>query len=200
MRNPILLFGGLFFLFLLNACHRPYALVQRTPSPRFKSPDKAIVSQPVLQQSDSARITSASSTLNDSVSVAEMPDEVAFASIAPVVEPATRTVARRVARMQSLLETSAKVEAQQPRPRPKSRNNLRLGNRIRESLGLPLREELNWWQRIDWKLKGSIFVIGIAIVFALLGLGQLALIFGLIGALLLVLGLKRSFKSRRPWL
>lgn len=109
-------------------------------------------------------------------------------------------MARRVARVEQMVRESNKVVTEQPRPRPKAKNDLRLGNRIREKLGLPLREELNWWQRIDWKIKASVFVIGVAILFAILNLGNLALIFGLIGAVLLVLGLKRSFKKRRPWL
>lgn len=199
MRNPILLLISLFSLFVLNACHRPYALVQRTPMPRFESP--AASQTPSTLIGDSLAKSALAQTVNDTLPEQGPKTEPAFVSVASVVaEPAARPMARRIGRMESLLAESKKTVTEQPRPRPKSKNQLRLGNRIRQSLGLPLREELNWWQRIDWKLKSSVFVIGVAIVFAILGLGQLALIFGLIGALLLVLGLKRSFKKRRPWL
>lgn len=199
MRNPILLLISLFSLFVLNACHRPYALVQRTPMPRFESP--AARQTPSTLIGDSLAKSALAQTVNDTLPEQGAKTEPAFVSVASVVaEPAARPMARRIGRMESLLAESKKTVTEQPRPRPKSKNQLRLGNRIRQSLGLPLREELNWWQRIDWKLKSSVFVIGVAIVFAILGLGQLALIFGLIGALLLVLGLKRSFKKRRPWL
>ena len=96
-----------------------------------------------------------------------------------------------------MLSEPVQTSDRQPRPRPKKQ--LRLGNRIRESLGIPLRKELNWWQRISWKLKASIIVIGVAIVFALFKVTLLAIIFGLLGAFLLITGLKRSFKVRRPW-
>ncbi len=85
-------------------------------------------------------------------------------------------------------------------PGPKPKKQLRLGNRIRQGLGLPLREELNWWQRISWKLKASFFIILLAVVFAIAQITVLAIIFGLAGLFLLVTGLKRSFKTRRPWL
>lgn len=199
MKNPLLLLSGLLFILLLNACHRPYALVQRTPSPRFNSPLKSLASD-----------TAETRRIVDSQLLVEQPDSVSFVESAPAIavastvlvpaEPVAQSVKHRISRMESLLHQSTKVVMEQPRPKPKSKSQLRLGNRIRDSLGLPLRRELNWWQRIDWKLKSAVFVIGIAIVFAILGLGQLALIFGLIGALLLVLGLKRSFKARRPWL
>lgn len=204
MKNPLLLLSNLLFVLLLNACHRPYALVQRTPSPRFQSPQKSLTISPV--ERDLSTNNQAATELLTSTDIDEPIAEVALAST--VSSPAkymAQPVSRRIkplrrTEIESLLRESAKTVTEQPRPKPKPKNQLRLGNRIRESLGLPLRQELNWWQRIDWKLKSSVFVILIAIVFAILGLGQLALIFGLIGALLLVLGLKRSFKKRRPWL
>lgn len=199
MRNPILLLASFLFLFLLNACHRPYALVQRTPTPRYQTPPPASVVQAEKSETESTRPTLA--VLADSVAEDRPQTNLALASTAPLVAaPTARMVARRVARVENMVRASTSVVTEQPRPRPKAKNDLRLGNRIRQSLGLPLREELNWWQRIDWKIKASVFVIGVAILFAILNLGQLALIFGLIGAVLLVLGLKRSFKKRRPWL
>lgn len=200
MRNPFLLLCSLFLLVCVSACHRPYALVQRTPAPRFTSP-------PTLPTADSAVVvhtkkeSAGTSLIIGSETKPEETEPIALAAVsAGVVEPRAQSVTRRVRRIESLLHESAKTIREQPRPRPRSRGQLRLGNRIRQSLGLPLREELNWWQRIDWKLKASVFVIGVAILFAILNLGQLALLFGLIGAVLLVLGLKRSFKRRRPWL
>jgi hypothetical protein len=76
---------------------------------------------------------------------------------------------------------------------------MRLGNRIRQSLGMPLRQELNWWQRISWKLKAAVIIILIAVLFAILKITLLAIIFGLVSAFLLISGLRRSFKVRRPW-
>ena len=104
----------------------------------------------------------------------------------------------RMARMQSLLEASAqKSTPQQPQPKPKKK--LKLGNQIRQGLGMKIRPELNWWQRISWKLKASVLVILVAVLFAILHITILAIIFGIVGAFLLITGLKRSFKVRRPW-
>ncbi|WP_232325858.1 hypothetical protein [Spirosoma montaniterrae] len=103
-------------------------------------------------------------------------------------------------RVQSMLATPVQTVQRPDGPGPKPKKQLRLGNRIREELGLPLREELNWWQRISWKLKASFFVILLAVVFAIFQINTLAIIFGLLGAFLLITGLKKSFKTRRPWL
>ena len=101
-------------------------------------------------------------------------------------------------RIQSLLSASAtQTVDQQPEPKPKKK--LKLGNQIRQKLGVKLRPELNWWQRISWKLKASVLVILVAVVFAILHITILAIIFGVVGAFLLVTGLKRSLKVRRPW-
>ncbi|KAB7731254.1 hypothetical protein F5984_10660 [Rudanella paleaurantiibacter] len=203
MRNPFLLLSSLFILVCFTACQRPYALVQRTPAPRFTSP----MAQPrpdtlTLSRTDVATTTEPLTEFAEENQPVTEPDPASLlASVAPSVTiPAEQRVANRLKRVERLISESGQTVSEQPRPRPKSKSQLRLGNRIRESLGLPLREELNWWQRIDWKLKASVFVILVAIVFAILNLGQLALLFGLIGAVLLVLGLKRAFKKRRPWL
>ncbi len=76
-------------------------------------------------------------------------------------------------------------------PGPKQRKTLR------EILGLPPKKKLNWWQRISWQLKASVIVILVAVVFAILQITILAIIFGIIGAYLLIRGLKKSFKVRR---
>lgn len=199
MKNPFLLLSSFLFVLLLNACHRPYALVQRTPSPRFDSPLKSLTTDSVKTAlaADNQQLVALLDSANQ---IKSAPAIALVSAVSSPVQGVAQSAKQRINRMESLLNQSAKTMMEQPRPKPKSKSQLRLGNRIRDSLGLPLRQELNWWQRIDWKLKSAVFVIGVAVVFAILGLGQLALIFGLIGALLLVLGLKRSFKARRPWL
>ena len=122
---------------------------------------------------------------------------VARQSGEPIQEVSSR-VHHRTARMQSLLEASTQANhPQQPQPKPKKK--LKLGNQIRQGLGMKLRPELNWWQRISWKLKASVLVILVAVLFAVLHITILAIIFGIVGAFLLLSGLKRSFKVRRPW-
>lgn len=125
---------------------------------------------------------------------------VARQSSEPVQETSSRRLHHRMARAQSLLEAPAPMDSpQQPQPKPKPQKKLKLGNQIRQGLGMKLRPELNWWQRISWKLKASILVILVAVVFAILNITILAIIFGILGAFLLITGLKRSFKVKRPW-
>lgn len=112
--------------------------------------------------------------------------------------PSQTPVRHRITRMASVLTppiTTAPTSVTQPKPQ----KSLRLGNKIRQSLGMPLRKELTWWQRISWKLKASVVVILVAVVFAILNITILAIIFGVLGAFLLITGLKKSFKTRRPW-
>ncbi|GAB3749200.1 hypothetical protein GCM10028817_08850 [Spirosoma pomorum] len=125
--------------------------------------------------------------------------EPVTASRAGIPQQATsRRLEQRAQRIQTLLTKSSRQEtAQQPRPKPQKK--MRLGNRIRQSLGMPLRQELNWWQRISWKLKAAVIIILIAVLFAILKITLLAIIFGLVSAFLLISGLRRSFKVRRPW-
>ncbi|GAA4399358.1 hypothetical protein GCM10023187_11070 [Nibrella viscosa] len=89
------------------------------------------------------------------------------------------------------------TDPSQPRPRPKTQQQEK--KTLREILGLKPRPKLNWWQRIPWQLKASVIVIAVALLFAFLKVTLMAIIFGLIGAYLLVQGLKKSFKVRRPW-
>lgn len=138
-----------------------------------------------------------------------LPDPQSVASVEnkPVTAQAIDArVERRMRRMASLLapqNATAQPKAQggiEPDgPGPKPKKQMRLGNRIRDALGMPLRKELNWWQRISWKLKASVIVILVAVLFAILHVTILAIIFGILGAFLLITGLKRSFKVRRPW-
>lgn len=192
MKNAITLFVAAFSLFL-SSCHRPVAYFQRSSHPaaarvavekpertiEIPSPDSALaVEQPV-------------DTVITAVSVA-----VASLKNRPV-QSRNAAIERRMHRIQSLLPAPTESIDQQPDPKPKKK--LKLGNQIRQSLGMKLRPELNWWQRISWKLKASVLIILVAVVFAILHVTILAIIFGILGAFLMISGLKRSFKVRRPW-
>ncbi len=131
------------------------------------------------------------------------PADVLVASIAKrSVSGKEQQVRQHTQRISRLLTNSATTEAQvvdQRQPKPKPKPKMRLGNKIRDALGMPLREELNWWQRISWKLKASVIIILVAVLFAIFHITILAIIFGIVAAFLLISGLRRSFKVRRPW-
>jgi hypothetical protein len=119
-------------------------------------------------------------------------------SASSVALPPTQTAQQRVHRATSTLvnqSVNASDNTALPQPRPKTGQK----KTLREILGLKPRKKLNWWQRIPWQLKASIPVIGVAIVFAVLHISVLAIIFGLLGAFLLIRGLKKTFRVRRPW-
>lgn len=194
MKTAFFLFVAL-LCFALQSCHRPVGYFQRTPHVAARVP--------VEQATNSLRVARTDSLSDEDTLgfvVANTPDSLAVASatvsLVPKTTPNERIVGR-LQRMERMLSTPVQATDKQPRPKPKKQ--LRLGNRIRESLGIPLRKELNWWQRISWKLKASIIVILVALVFAIFKVTLLAIIFGLLGAFLLITGLKRSFKVRRPW-
>lgn len=180
------------FTYFLAACHRPTAYFQRTPhAPAARlltgqpTPIAETPSDDKIDESGPGRVP---------VAV----DEPAVASLnQPVVNGTKARLERRMHRIESLLRTPAKAVDKQPRPKPKQK--LKLGNQIREKLGVPLRKELNWWQKISWKLKASVIVILVAVLFAILHISILAIIFGILGAFLLITGLKKSMKVRRPW-
>lgn len=182
------------FLCLFAACHRPTAYFQRTahaPSTRLSIQQPAPVAESMAD--------STSQPL-EAVADAIIPPEPLVASLRnqpTAARPTSVRVQQHMSRIQSLLAAPASTVDKQPRPKPKQK--LKLGNRIREGLGMPLRKELNWWQRISWKLKASIIVIAVALLFAILNVTILAIIFGILGAFLLITGLKRSMKVRRPW-
>ncbi len=188
MKYAVLLIA-LFCLFI-TACHRPIAYFQRTPytsawtlPPPPEPPSEVIIS--------SAPIAPIPETLPSS-----LPTD-AFV-VSRQNQPIRTPVQQRMNRITSVLTppvTTPPTSATQPKPGKK----LRLGNKIRQSLGMPLRKELNWWQRISWKLKASVIIILVAVVFAIFNVTILAIIFGLLGAFLLITGLKKSFKTRRPW-
>lgn len=192
MRNSIALFAITLCL-LFSSCHRPVAYFQPTPHPTAArlSVDKPTASLETLP-SDSA---------SDELEQLALIPEIVTNSVSakPGIEQTTTTqLESRIRRIQSLLKNPAS-ETTNKQPEPKPKKKLKFGNRIRQSLGMPLRKELNWWQRISWKLKASVIVLLVAVLFAILHVTILAIIFGIIGALLLISGLKKSFKVRRPW-
>ncbi|WP_026260566.1 hypothetical protein [Spirosoma luteum] len=183
-------------LLFLCSCHRPVAYFQPTFHP--VAARVAVKPAPVSEVS-----TAPNPSVSENPPMAESPvpatQVVARQSREPMQEMGSQ-LHRRMARTQSLLETSAqKSSPQQPQPKPKPQKKLKLGNQIRQGLGMKLRPELNWWQRISWKLKASVLIILVAVLFAVLHITILAVIFGILGAFLLITGLKRSFKVKRPW-
>ena len=189
MKNTIFLPALLLCLFSAS-CQRPVAYFQRTPHAASRLP----VQEPVSLSDTPAKQP-------DSLFVARSIDSVVLASklVATLKNASADTrIERRMNRAESMLPAVVQLD-KQPEPKPKPKQELRLGNRIRDSLGMPLRKELNWWQRISWKLKASVIVILVAVVFAILNITVLAIIFGILGAFLLITGLKKSMKVRRPW-
>ncbi len=193
MKNAFSFFVALLCLFL-SSCHRPVAYFQRTPHAAARLSDQSLVI-PVDEFEEDSVLNSIPAEQTATAS-----NEVVIASLST---PPTRTaeanahIERRMHRIQTMLQQTSESIDKQPKPKPK--NQLRLGNRIRQGLGIPLRQELNWWQRISWKLKASVIIILVAVLFAILHVTILAIIFGIVGAFLLISGLKKSFKVRRPW-
>ena len=182
------------FCFVTASCHRPYARYQPIPIESFRSSG---IPKPVIAETDSVVVQALEWPRVATVpSEAETPLPELYASSAVV--PPSRSVQHHARQAASTLvhqganafETNAL-----PQPRPKTGKK----KTLREILGLKPRKKLNWWQRIPWQLKASIPVIGVAIVFAVLNITILAIIFGVLGAFLLIRGMKRSFKVRRPW-
>lgn len=204
MKNAIALFVTALCLFL-SSCHRPVAYFQRSSHPAAA---RLAVEKFKERKSERVEERSASHTVApdlDSVaegngSITTLPlitDPVVANRRHQPVQTASNRIERRMHRVQSLLAASTESTDKQPDPRPKKK--LKLGNQIRQSLGMRLRPELNWWQRISWKLKASVLIILVAVLFAILHITILAIIFGILGAFLMISGLKKSFKVRRPW-
>lgn len=179
------------FCLFLSSCHRPVAYFQRTAHPeasRLSAEKRTSPTEDVVMEMDSVvEQPAAHWPVFVSEPVASLKNESTH----------RQRIEQRMQRVQRMMPVANETTLQQPGPKPKKQ--LRLGNRIRQSLGMPLRKELNWWQRISWKLKASVIVILVAVVFAILGITTLAIIFGLLGAFLMISGLKRSFKVKRPW-
>jgi len=174
--------------FLVVSCRRPAALYQPVPVETFAGRAvSAPVRPPVADTLPSAP--------SPAGAVPPTPELVATVQPLRGVEPATR-VEQHLRHAATLLPGAA-PEQGQPRPRPRARTGEK--KTLRELLGLKPRPKLNWWQRIHWSLKASVPVILVAVVFALLNVTILAIIFGLLGAFLLIRGLKKEFKVRRPW-
>ncbi|MFD2935652.1 hypothetical protein [Spirosoma flavum] len=194
MKNVIALFAAALCLFL-SSCHLPIAYLQRTPHPAATR----LSVEPSVAQVEALPLDSAIQA--NVPPVANVPLPASSVVVSRSSQPEQRAgnhIERRMHRMQSLLSASTtKLTDQQPDPRPKKK--LKLGNQIRQGLGMRLRPELNWWQRISWKLKASVLIILVAVLFAILHITILAIIFGILGAFLLITGLKRSFKVKRPW-
>lgn len=193
MRNTAVLFVTALCLFT-SSCHRPVAYFQRTPHPAaarvpIEQPPVPVESPPteLVPNSSPSELTAPETASNPVASREAYPTETAH-----------NRVQHRMLHIQSML-VSRPESVTRPNASSKSQKPLRLGNRIRQSLGMPLRKELNWWQRISWKLKASVIILVVAVLFAILHVTILAIIFGIIGALLMISGLKRSFKVRRPW-
>lgn len=190
MRNWITAFIA-FFCLSLTACQRPVAYFQRTPhipAARLTAP-----TPPVMSSSVQHTELASSELVAEPVLTASADNDL--------TDQASPQISRHTDRIKRLLTNTARestsVIDQQPKPKPKPK--MKLGNRIRDALGMPLREELNWWQRISWKLKASVIIILVAVLFAILHITILAIIFGIVAAFLLISGLRRSFKVRRPW-
>lgn len=193
MRNWLIAFVA---FCCLTACQRPVAYFQRTahaPAARLHEPTEAIPTPAHEVSPESV----------GSVDGLSEPADVLVASTTErLVSGKEQQVRQHAQRISRLLTNSATPEAQvvdQQQPKPKPKPKMRLGNRIRDALGMPLRQELNWWQRISWKLKASVIIILVAVLFAIFHITILAIIFGIVAAFLLISGLRRSFKVRRPW-
>jgi hypothetical protein len=223
MQLAFRLITTLFFFAFFTACQRPYALYHRTPGEQFR----AEIKPPTARQTLSSD-TLPEAIISDEQPVEEELLEASASTPNLSARPPLTTPNRPIGlplsrglfdskkgegRALSVTESPLMgrlgvrgspvdqlgVEAdQQPRPKARSNNNPPRKT-FREWLGLKPRPKLNWWQRISWKIKASVFVILIAVVFAILNINTLAIIFGIIGAVLLVSGLRKTFKVRRPW-
>jgi len=194
MRNWLIAFVAFCWL---TACQRPVAYFQRTvhaPAARLGKPIETI---PTHTRDAVAKSAVPVAEKGQSESI----DVLVASTNEQLVSEKAQQVRQHTQRISRLLTNSATAEAQavdqQPKPKPKPK--MRLGNKIRDALGMPLRQELNWWQRISWKLKASVIIILVAVLFAIFHVTILAIIFGIVAAFLLISGLRRSFKVRRPW-
>jgi hypothetical protein len=179
----------------LSACQRPAAQFQRSNREVFYSPalrpDSPEVPGNVPGQSEQPQPPVAYAEATKPAEPARGPVNSPVRATYPPAERIRQhqTNARRLLTPAPGTDTPIPVGEHQPGPKPKKT--------LREILGLPPRKKLNWWQRISWQLKAAVVVILIAVVFAILNITILAIVFGVIGAFLLIRGLKKSFKVRR---
>ncbi|WP_234734737.1 hypothetical protein [Tellurirhabdus bombi] len=195
--NTALYFLGYWVICLLiTSCNRPPALYQRMPVETFRS-TPAPEAKKLVVSPKSIDTTQLTAILREAPLDENAPTEEIYATATSALPVETRNPIRQHLRHVNSLfvnETASSQPAQmQPRPKPKQKKTLR------EVLGLKPRKKLNWWQRIHWSLKASVVVILVAVLFAVLNVTILAIIFGLLGAFLLIRGLKKEFKVRRPW-
>ena len=187
MQLAFRLITTLVFVALFTACQRPYALYRRIPGPQFGTdvqPEIARqISADTIKDVTVVDMQPVDEELLEASSIAEL---LPVQSFAPGLIQGQRIV------------PATEITGHQPRPKARSNSNPPRKT-IREWLGLKPRPQLNWWQRISWKIKASVLVILVAIVFAILNINTLAIIFGIIGAVLLVSGLRKTFHVRRPW-
>ncbi|MEZ0611799.1 hypothetical protein ACAW74_25025 [Fibrella sp. WM1] len=190
-----------------SACHRPVATFQRSPREVFYSPLKPATPEaaPVAESAPEAPTTPVDEPAAAPVAYADarptrLPESASERirthqqRTQQLTNPARETPARPTSPARSAADAEQNVpEAVETGPGPKDKQR----KTLREILGLPPRKQLNWWQKIPWQLKAAIVVILVAVAFALLKILALTLVFGIIGAFLLIRGLKKSFKVRR---
>jgi hypothetical protein len=193
MKKNVLLAG--LALLTVSACHRPYALYQPTPF-RSGPPASSFVTQPATPPAAADSIAVPPRLLPPPEAVLLASTQAGPGEVA-ALPPAGAGFAEPVLRGEGHAPMAGKPTlAEQPKPRKAMPSRQKT---LREMLGLKPRPALNWWQKIPWQLKAAGIVILVAMLFAILGVTILAILFGVVGAFLLVRGLKKSFKVRRPW-
>lgn len=185
---------GLALLLLTStvACHRPYALLQRTPTEHFTTKQPVAPVHPADMPADTARPEIAFEALPAETIT---PDVLASADQQVAATSAGKQVQRRLQHIQRLLGASASApvtEPQQPRPKPKTQ---RKGMTLREFLGLPEKKPKTAWERINWNIKAGVVLILLAVVFALLKINLLAILFGIFAILILLRGMRKTWKG-----
>lgn len=181
------------------ACHRPVATFQRSPRETFYAPIQSSTADPQVP-ADAPGLPAEPLQAPDPVAYADSRTEQVPDSPAQRIRLHQQRTNRLTSPTRSALpETPADPpsttapDVVQPGPGPKNKQR----KTLRELLGLPPRKKLNWWQRIPWQLKAAVVVTLVAVAFAILHITVLAIVFGIIGAFLLIRGLKKSFKVRR---
>ena len=195
--------GLVAWLLCLSACQRPAALFQSSDREVFRSPASAASEKqpaPPLPESPPGNVPDLTEPTWQPAAYASRPVELAGNTTGKPITPSYPVAERIQQRQQNArrlltpapgTNTRIPVSKHQPGPKPKKT--------LREILGLRPRKKLNWWQRISWQLKASIVVVSVAVLFAILNITVLAIVFGIVGAFLLIRGLKKSFKVKRPW-
>lgn len=182
-----------FILLILSttvACHRPYALLQRTPAEQYTYKRPSISAAPI--RTDSSDLAELDWPIDSLPVEATVPPMLA-STASELVEPTTSRVQRHIQSARRLLAESESqpLSDKQPRPKPKTQKK---GMTFREFFGLPEKRPKTWWQRVNWNLKAGFILILIAVGFALLKITILAIIFGVLAALIILRGLRKTWK------